>query len=255
MDVEHTSYDDEGKEKKEVTHDILNSMTPIWKKNKNELTEDDYNRFYTEKFMDYTPPITHIHSKNEGVATYDALLYIPARAPFDYYSKDFEKGLQLYSSGVMIMEKCADLLPDYFSFVKGLVDSADLSLNISREMLQHDRQLKIIAKALEKKIASELSKMLKSDREKYEQLAAEYPGMPHYTIDDSHEKIPAGWLIEQCGWKGRNLGRAGVHHKQALVLVNKGGATGQEVLQLCEAVKDDVLRKFGIEIHSEVNIV
>ena len=92
-------------------------------------------------------------------------------------------------------------------------------------------------------------------REKYEQLAAEYPGMPHYTIDDSHEKIPAGWLIEQCGWKGRNLGRAGVHHKQALVLVNKGGATGQEVLQLCEAVKDDVLRKFGIEIHSEVNIV
>ena len=92
-------------------------------------------------------------------------------------------------------------------------------------------------------------------REKYEQLSAEYPGMPHYTIDDSHEKIPAGWLIEQCGWKGRNLGRAGVHHKQALVLVNKGGATGQEVLQLCEAVKDDVLRKFGIEIHSEVNIV
>lgn len=167
MDVEHTSYDDEGKEKKEVTHDILNSMTPIWKKNKNELTEDDYNSFYTEKFMDYTPPITHIHSKNEGLATYDALLYIPARAPFDYYSKDYEKGLQLYSSGVMIMEKCADLLPDYFSFVKGLVDSEDLSLNISRELLQHDRQLKIIARNLEKSIKNELAKMLKNDREKY----------------------------------------------------------------------------------------
>ena len=167
MDIEHTSYDDDGKEKKEVTHDTLNSMTPIWKKNKNELTEDDYNNFYTEKFMDYTPPITHIHSKNEGLATYDALLYIPARAPFDYYSKDYEKGLQLYSSGVMIMEKCADLLPDYFSFVKGLVDSEDLSLNISRELLQHDRQLKIIAKNLEKSIKNELTKMLKNDREKY----------------------------------------------------------------------------------------
>ena len=167
MDVEHTRYDDEGKEVKEVTHDTLNSMTPIWKKNKSELTEEDYNRFYTEKFMDYTPPITHIHSKNEGTATYDALLYIPARAPFDYYSKDYEKGLQLYSSGVMIMEKCADLLPDYFSFVKGLVDSEDLSLNISRELLQHDRQLKIIARNLEKSIKNELAKMLKNDREKY----------------------------------------------------------------------------------------
>ncbi len=167
MDVEHIEYDDEGKEQKSTSHDTLNSMTPIWKKNKNELTDEDYNNFYTEKFMDYTPPITHIHSKNEGVATYDALLYIPARAPFDYYSKDYEKGLQLYSSGVMIMEKCADLLPDYFSFVKGLVDSEDLSLNISRELLQHDRQLKIIARNIEKSIKNELTKMLKNDREKY----------------------------------------------------------------------------------------
>ena len=167
MDVEHTEYDDDGKEVKTVSHDTLNSMTPIWKKNKNELTDEDYNNFYTEKFMDYTPPITHIHSKNEGIATYDALLYIPGRAPFDYYSKDYEKGLQLYSSGVMIMEKCADLLPDYFSFVKGLVDSEDLSLNISRELLQHDRQLKIIARNLEKSIKNELTKMLKNDREKY----------------------------------------------------------------------------------------
>lgn len=168
MDMEHTHYSEDGKEPETcIENTVLNSMTPIWKKNKNELKDEDYNKFYTEKFMDYEAPLTHIHSKNEGVATYDALLYIPARAPFDYYSKDYEKGLQLYSSGVMIMEKCADLLPDYFSFVKGLVDSEDLSLNISREMLQHDRQLKIIAKNLEKSIKNELSKMLKNDREKY----------------------------------------------------------------------------------------
>ena len=171
MDVEHTNYTEDSEEpEKTVTNDILNSMTPIWKKNKSELTDDDYNNFYTEKFMDYAPPVMHIHSKTEGTATYDALLYIPSRAPFDYYSKDYEKGLQLYSSGVMIMEKCADLLPDYFSFVKGLVDSEDLSLNISREMLQHDRQLKIIAKNIEKSIKNELTKLLKNDREKYEKF-------------------------------------------------------------------------------------
>ncbi len=171
MEVEHTNYT-ENSDKPEITKEIetLNSMTPIWKKNKNELTDDDYNNFYIEKFMDYEPPITHIHSKNEGIATYDALLYIPARAPFDYYSKDYEKGLQLYSSGVLIMEKCADLLPDWFSFVKGVVDSEDLSLNISRELLQQDRQVKIIAKNLEKSIKNELTKMLKNDREKYEKF-------------------------------------------------------------------------------------
>lgn len=171
MEVEHTHYNEEGKEP-EVHKEIetLNSMTPIWKKNKNELKDEDYNNFYMEKFGDYEPPIAHIHSKNEGVATYDALLYIPARAPFDYYSKDYEKGLQLYSSGVMIMEKCADLLPDWFSFVKGVVDSEDLSLNISRELLQQDRQLKIIAKNLEKSIKNELAKLLKNDREKYEKF-------------------------------------------------------------------------------------
>ena len=171
MELEKTHYEDADKEPtitKEV--ETLNSMTPVWKRNKNELTDDDYNNFYMEKFMDYEPPVTHIHSKNEGIATYDALLYIPARAPFDYYSKDYEKGLQLYSSGVMIMEKCADLLPDWFSFVKGVVDSEDLSLNISRELLQHDRQLKIIAKNLEKSIKNELTKMLKNDREKYEKF-------------------------------------------------------------------------------------
>ena len=150
--------------------ETLNSMTPLWKKNKSELKEEDYKHFYTEKFYDYSEPLRYAHVKNEGNANYNALLYIPAKAPFDFYSKEYEKGLQLYSNGVLIMDKCADLLPDYFSFVRGLVDSEDLSLNISREMLQHDRQLKVIAKSIEKTISSELKKMLKNDREKYEEF-------------------------------------------------------------------------------------
>lgn len=146
----------------------VNSMVPIWRKTKTEVTEDDYNQFYKEKFFDFTDPVRVIRSSTEGTATYTALLFIPARTPFDYYTKEYEKGLQLYANGVLIMEKCADLLPDYFSFVKGLVDSQDLSLNISREMLQHDRQLKIIASRLEKKIKSELLSMQQNDREKYD---------------------------------------------------------------------------------------
>lgn len=148
----------------------LNSMVPIWRKNKSELKDEDYNSFYKEKFFDFTDPLIHIHTKAEGTATYNALLYIPSKAPYDYYSKEYEKGLQLYSSGVLIMDKCADLLPDHFSFVKGLVDSEDLSLNISREMLQHDRQLKLIAKSLERTIKNELTKLLKNNREKYEEF-------------------------------------------------------------------------------------
>ena len=148
----------------------LNSMVPIWRKNKNELKDEDYNNFYTEKFMDYMPPLKYMHVKAEGMATYNALLYVPSKAPYDYYSKNYEKGLQLYSNGVMIMEKCADLLPDYFSFVKGLVDSEDLSLNISREMLQHDRQLKIIEKNLERTIKNNLMKMQKDERDKYDEF-------------------------------------------------------------------------------------
>lgn len=147
--------------------ETLNSMVPLWKRNKSELTDDDYNSFYKEKFFDFTDPAKVIHTNVEGVVSYTSLLFIPSKAPYNYYSKDYEKGLQLYSSGVLIMEKCADLLPDYFSFVKGLVDSQDLSLNISREMLQHDRQLKAIAQRLEKKIKSELLEMQNKDREKY----------------------------------------------------------------------------------------
>ena len=150
--------------------EVLNSMVPIWKKAKNEVTDEEMSRFYQDKFGDYSDPLKVIRSNTEGAATYNALLFIPARAPYNYYSRDYEKGLQLYASGVLIMDRCADLLPDCFSFVKGLVDSQDLSLNISREMLQHDRQLKLIAGRLEKKIASELGTMLKNEREKYEEF-------------------------------------------------------------------------------------
>ena len=180
MNVTHSRPKDQSEEDKEagkapeyeeyIEVETLNSMVPLWKKNKTELKEEDYKHFYTEKFFDYNEPIRYAHVKNEGNANYNALLYIPSKAPFDYYSKEYEKGLQLYSNGVLIMDKCADLLPDYLSFVKGLVDSEDLSLNISREMLQHDRQLKVIAKSIEKTILAELKKMLRNDREKYEEF-------------------------------------------------------------------------------------
>jgi molecular chaperone HtpG len=150
--------------------ETLNSMVPLWKRGRASIKKDEYNEFYKEKFHDYEDPMKVIHSSVEGIVSYDALLYVPARAPFNYYSKDYEKGLQLYSSGVMIMDRCAELLPDYFSFVKGVVDSQDLSLNISREMLQHDRQLKAIEQRVEKKIKSELETMLKKNREKYEEF-------------------------------------------------------------------------------------
>ena len=150
--------------------EIINSMVPLWKKNKNELTDEDYEKFYHEKHYGFDKPLKHIHISVDGTIRYNAILYIPEKIPFDYYSKEFEKGLELYSNGVLIMEKCSDLLPDYFSFVKGMVDSEDLSLNISREMLQHDRQLKLIAKNINKKIKSELQSLLKNEREKYEEF-------------------------------------------------------------------------------------
>ena len=163
----------EGEEPKTETvmeDEVLNSMVPIWRKNKSEVTDEEYNTYYKDKFRDWQDPAKVIRTSADGAASYTALLYIPKKAPYDYYTKEYEKGLELYSNGVMIMEKCADLVPDCFSFVKGLVDSADLSLNISREILQHDRQLKIIASRLEKKIQSELLAMQKNDRENYEEF-------------------------------------------------------------------------------------
>ena len=173
MDVTHhrpVEGGEDGETEAVIETETLNSMIPLWRKNKSEITKEEYQQFYQDKFYDYTEPLKVIHSKTEGLATYDALLYIPGKAPYDFYTKDYEKGLQLYANGVLIMDKCADLLPDYYSFVKGLVDSADLSLNISREMLQHDHQLKVIAKAIDKKITSELKTMLKKDRETYEKF-------------------------------------------------------------------------------------
>ncbi len=148
----------------------LNSMVPLWKKSASEVSNEEYANFYKDKFYDYDDPAKVIHQKSEGVSTFTALMFIPKNAPYNYYTKEYEKGLELYSSGVMIMEKCSDLLPDYFGFVKGLVDSQDLSLNISREMLQHDRQLKIISKTIEKKIKNELEKMMKDERDAYEKF-------------------------------------------------------------------------------------
>ena len=170
--VEGTDKDADGNYKtpeyENYTEDeTLNSMVPIWKRDKKKVSDEEYAEFYKQKFTDWSDPAKVIQSKTEGTATYNALLFIPSRAPFNYYTKEYEKGLQLYASGVLIMDRCADLLPDHFSFVKGLVDSQDLSLNISREMLQHDRQLKAIAQRLEKKIKSELLSMQKTDRDKY----------------------------------------------------------------------------------------
>lgn len=164
----------EGEYETYIEEETLNSMVPLWKKSKGEVTEEEYEAFYKEKFMDYQAPARVIYSSTEGAATYNALLFVPAHVPFDFYTKEYEKGLQLYANGVLIMDKCADLLPDYFSFIKGLVDSQDLSLNISREMLQHDRQLKIIAGRLEKKIHTELLAMLNNDREAYEAFFAAF---------------------------------------------------------------------------------
>ena len=184
MEMSHQvpDKDKEGEYITEVSVETLNSMIPLWRKSKSEIKPEEYNEFYKEKFMDYSDPQLVIHSKTEGQATFNSLMFIPENPPYDFYSKEYEKGLQLYSNGVLIMDKCADLLPDYFSFVKGLVDSADLSLNISREMLQHDHQLKIIAKAIDKKIKNELKKLLTNDREKYDKFFSTFGTQLKYGV-------------------------------------------------------------------------
>ena len=165
--------------------ETLNSMVPIWQRPRKDVTDEEYETFYREKFFDYNKPLRVIHSSAEGSVSFKALLYIPGKAPYDFYTKDYKRGLQLYSSGVMIMENCEDLLPEHFRFVRGIVDSQDLSLNISREMLQHNRQLTIIARNIEKKIKSELKSMLDNDREKYEEFHAAFGRQLKYgTVSD-----------------------------------------------------------------------
>ena len=160
----------------------INSMVPLWQRQKSKVTAEEYNAFYKEKLMDWQDPLAVVHTSAEGAVTYKAMLYIPQKAPYDFYTREYQKGLQLYSSGVLIMDKCADLLPDYFRFVKGVVDSPDFSLNISREVLQHDRQLKVIASALEKKIKGELVKLQKEDPEKYEQFWTAFGSQIKYGV-------------------------------------------------------------------------
>ena len=180
MEVSHTHLKDKKDEKEEDEYEtvteieVINSLTPIWRREKKNVSDEDYNTFYKDKFNDYETPLRHMHIKAEGTFEYTALLYIPSHAPYDYYSKEYEKGLQLYSNGVLIMEKCADLLPDYFSFVKGVVDSPDLTLNISRETLQQNRVLKTIANSIENKIKKELETMLEEKKEDYEKFFKDF---------------------------------------------------------------------------------
>lgn len=174
--------EDQYEEVKEIK--VINSMVPIWKKNKKELTDEDYNNFYLEKHYGFDKPLKHIHISVDGMMSYNAILFIPENIPYDFYTREYEKGLELYSNGVLIMEKCGDLLPDYFGFVKGVVDSPDLSLNISREMLQHDRQLRLIAKNIKNKIKNELKNMLKNEREKYEKFYNSFGRQLKYGVYD-----------------------------------------------------------------------
>lgn len=182
--IRMNSISDETNKKSETNP--INSMVPLWKKSKNKIKEDEYNQFYQEKFFDYTKPLKVIHTKAEGLVSYDALMFIPANPPYDFYTKEYKKGLELYSNGVLIMDKCEDLLPDYLNFVKGVVDSPDLSLNISREMLQHNKQLNVIAKTIEKKILKELKSMLENDREKYESFFKTFGVNIKYGVYDNY---------------------------------------------------------------------
>ena len=209
---EAVEVEDEQKEYKAPKYEeyteveTLNSMVPIWQRAKKDVTDEEYEAFYREKFFDYNKPLRVIHSSAEGSVSFKAMLYIPSKAPYDFYTKDFKRGLQLYSSGVMIMENCEDLLPEHFRFVRGIVDSQDLSLNISREMLQHNRQLTIIARNIEKKIKSELKSMLENDREKYEQFYAAFGRQLKYgTVSDygAHKEACQDLLLFYSNKQGK----------------------------------------------------
>ena len=261
MEVTHSKPKEQSEEDKKankpleyedyVEVETLNSMVPLWKKSKSELKEEDYKHFYTEKFMDYNEPIKYAHVKNEGMPSYDALLYIPSKAPYDYYSKEYEKGLQLYSNGVLIMDKCADLLPDYFSFVKGLVDSEDLSLNISREMLQHDRQLKAVAKSIEKTVSGELKKLLKNEREKYEEFWRAFGLQLKYGIysDFGMHKEKLQDLIMFTSSKDKKLVTldeyvTGMREEQKYIYY----ATGESVERIEQLPQTELVKDNGFEI-------
>lgn len=251
-----------------VTEDkTLNSQVPIWKRPASEVTEEEYANFYREKFADWEAPLRVIRQRSEGTATFEALLFVPSHAPYNYYTKEYERGLELYSNGVMIQEKCKDLLPDYFGFVRGLVDSADLSLNISREMLQHDRQLRVIARAVEKKIATELAKLLESNREQYETfwdafglqikygLYADY-GMHRDTLQDlvlfvssnEKKKVTLKEYVSRMGAEQKKIYYAAGESADRIALLPRVEAVvnrGMEVLYLADDVDEFAIRMLG----------
>jgi molecular chaperone HtpG len=231
--------------------EILNSMVPIWRRNKSELTQEDYENFYMDKHFGFEKPLKSIHASVDGVASYNTILYIPAKAPFDFYTKEFQKGLELYSNGVLIMEKCPDLLPDYFSFVQGLVDSADLSLNISRELLQHDRQLKIIAKKIKEKIKSELLSMLNNEREKYEEFYKSFGRQLKYGIYSdwgSHKDILQDLLMFHSSAEKKlvSLDEYVSHMKEDQKYIYY--ATGDSIERIEKLPQTEVITDKGFEI-------
>jgi molecular chaperone HtpG len=238
MEVEKSRKKEDSDEYEQYTEmETLNSMVPIWHRAKKDVTAEEYETFYREKFFDYNKPLRTIHSSAEGSVSFKALLYVPGKAPMDYYSRDFKRGLQLYSAGVMIMDNCEDLLPEYFGFVRGIVDSQDLSLNISREMLQHNRQLTIIARNIEKKIKSELKSMLDNDRENYEKFYAAFGGQLKYgTVSEygAHKDSTKDLLLLHSAKQGKLI---------SLKEYVESMAEGQEKIYYVTGENTDRLRK------------
>ena len=231
--------------------ETLNSMVPLWQRPKSEVTEEEYNAFYKEHYGDWEDPLSVIHVRAEGQVEYKAMLYIPTRAPYDFYSRDFEKGLQLYSSGVLIMDKCADLLPDHFRFVRGVVDSPDFSLNISREVLQHTRQLKVIAANLEKKIKAELLRIQKDEREKYETFWASFGRQLKYgALEDygAHKELLKDLLLFFSSKEGKLTTLAEYRGRMAEDQPYVYYASGESVEQIAKLPQVERILDKGYEI-------
>ncbi len=249
--TEETKDDEEPKYETVREEQTLNSMIPLWQKNKKDVTREEYLNFYRDKFFDYEEPVGIIHIAVEGAVTYKALLYIPAKAPYDFYTKDFKSGLQLYSSGVMIMDHCEELLPDHFRFVRGVVDSQDLSLNISREMLQHTRGLKAIASNLEKKIKAELLRLLEQDREKYEKFYASFGRQLKYGLVSDygmHKEVLQDLILFHSDREGKLVSLK--EYTDAMPASQKHiyYATGNGTAQLAKLPQTTMLRERGFDV-------
>ena len=249
--TEETKDDEEPKYETVREEQTLNSMIPLWQKNKKDVTREEYLNFYRDKFFDYEEPVGIIHIAVEGAVTYKALLYIPAKAPYDFYTKDFKSGLQLYSSGVMIMDHCEELLPDHFRFVRGVVDSQDLSLNISREMLQHTRGLKAIASNLEKKIKAELLHLLEQDREKYEKFYASFGRQLKYGLVSDygmHKEVLQDLILFHSDREGKLVSLK--EYTDAMPASQKHiyYATGNGTAQLAKLPQTTMLRERGFDV-------